>query len=163
MISFVNINLGKIVLEFFGDVIPIKSLFSNINHCILVSDNKEGFVNIWDVNQAMKVPSDSFSFFGVNEIISSDYNKDSSLYFALDNKGKYLIHSIKNYNEKIYEGDIKEITGNQQLNPVVIKGDLFNLNQFFICYDKGIKLFDIRKFSCINEINLDGCLNIFNN
>ena len=42
---------------------------------------------------------------------------------------------------------------NEKNKPLCICNDYSNINQFIIGYEKGIKIFDLRNFQIINEIN----------
>ena len=90
-------------------------------------------------------------FFDQNKIISSFYNEENSLYYSLDDCGFISINHIKTRKDKIYKGQLNNI--NNKNKPISIFNDYYNINQFIIGYEKGIKIFDLRNFKLINEFN----------
>jgi len=101
------------------------------------------------MNTQNKIPIESKFLFNLNKVIYSSFNKEINFYYALDNEGNISINKIMSLNEEIYNGKIK-IDNN---NPLCIKNNNYNLNQFFIGFENGIKLFDIRTFKCIDFLN----------
>ena len=147
LIDIINIQLGKKISSFYGSEIFIKNLFSFDN--FLINDNEVGILNVWDMNSQNKIPIESKFLFNLNKVIYSSFNKEINYYYALDNEGNISINKIMSLNEEIYNGKIKF----ENNNPLCIKCNNYNLNQFFIGFEKGIKIFDIRTFKCIDFLN----------
>ena len=101
------------------------------------------------MNSQNKIPIESKFLFNLNKVIYSSFNKEINYYYALDNEGNISINKIMSLNEEIYNGKITF----ENNNPLCIKSNNYNLNQFFIGFEKGIKIFDIRTFKCIDFLN----------
>lgn len=148
--TIINFQLSKTVSHFYASPTPIMNLFSYHIANLLITDSSDGVINFWDTGKLSKIPTNSSFLLNEEPVISSDYNSDSSLYYALDAQGKAYLNSVKSYCDDIFEGNVWE---EYKEKPIFIKGDRVNFNQFVVGYEKGIKYFDIRNFKCVKELN----------
>ena len=58
---------------------------------LLITDSTDGILNTWDTSVLSKVPVESYFIYSDSKLISSDYNSDSSFYYALDGKGNAYV------------------------------------------------------------------------
>ena len=147
--TIVNIQQSKTVSHFYAMPNPIMNMFSYPIANLLITDSTDGILNTWDTSVLSKVPVESYFIYSDSKLISSDYNSDSSFYYALDGKGNAYIKSVKKYSDEVVEGNLIKEDKNR---PLMIKGDRTNLNQYVVGYEHGIKFFDLRTFKCVKEL-----------
>ena len=145
-INTFNTSLGKIVSTFFAHESKISNLFYDDKSKNFISGTKSGIIHIWDINQKIEIPIFSHFLFDQNNLIASDYNKDTQFYYSLDEEGKISIINIYN-DEEIYNW-VDDCKTNK---PVSISVNYKNINEFIIGYEKGFKIFDVRNFNCVED------------
>ena len=145
-INTFNTSLGKIVSTFFAHESKISNLFYDDKSKNFISGTKSGIIHIWDINQKIEIPIFSHFLFDQNNIIATDYNKDTQFYYSLDEEGKISIINIYN-DEEIYNW-VDDCKSNK---PVSISVNYKNINEFIIGYEKGFKIFDVRNFNCVED------------
>ena len=145
-INTFNTSLGKIVSTFFAHESKISNLFYDDKSKNFISGTKSGIIHIWDINQKIEIPIFSHFLFDQNNLIASDYNKDTQFYYSLDEEGKISIINIYN-DEEIYNW-VDDCKSNK---PVSISVNYKNINEFIIGYEKGFKIFDVRNFNCVED------------
>ena len=145
-INTFNTSLGQNISSFYAHETKIFKLFYDEKFKNIISCTKGGIIHIWDINQKLEIPTISHFLFDQNNIINVDYNKDIHFFYSLDNEGKISILNAYN-DEEIYNWKEED----KVKKPISICSNYNNLNEYIIGYEKGFKIFDIRKFSCVED------------
>ena len=145
-INFFNISQAKNISSFYAHETTILNLFFDEKSNNIISISKEGIIYIWDPNQKLEIPKFSHFLFEQNNLINTDFNKDSQFLYTLGKEGNISIVNIYN-DEEIYNWF--EDTKNNK--PISICSNLNNINEFIIGYEKGFKIFDVRNYKCIED------------
>ena len=145
-INFFNISKAKNISSFYAHDTTIFNLFFDEKSNNIISISKEGIIYIWDANQKLEIPKFSHFLFEQNNLISTDFNKDSQFLYSLGKEGKISIVNIYN-DEEIYNW-FEDTKDNK---PISICSNLNNINEFIIGYEKGFKIFDVRNYKCIED------------
>ena len=145
-INFFNISQAKNISSFYAHETKILSLFFDEKSNNIISISKEGIIYIWDANQKLEIPKFSHFLFEQNNLINTDFNKDSQFLYTLGKEGKISIVNIYN-DEEIYNW----FENTKDNKPISICSNLNNINEFIIGYEKGFKIFDVRNYKCIED------------
>ena len=145
-INTFNTSLGKNVSSFYAHESKIFNLFYDEKYKNFISCTDSSIIHIWDINQKNEIPIISHYLFDQNKIINANYNQDIHFFYSLDEEGRITILNAYD-DEEIYNW--KE--DDKLKKPISISSNYKNLNEFIIGYEKGFKIFDIRKFNCIED------------
>ena len=141
-----NISSGTVISSFYAHETKIFNLYYDEKAKNCVSCTKGGIIHLWDINKKLDIPIISHFLFDQNNLINVDYNKDNQFFYSLDNEGKISILNIYN-DEEIYNW----IDENKSNKPITISANLNNINEFIIGYEKGFKIYDVRKYNCVED------------
>ena len=145
-INTFNTSLGQTVSSFYAHESKIFGLFYDEKCKNFISCTNGGIIHLWDINQKVEIPTISHFLFDQNIIINIDYNQDIHFFYSLDDKGRMSILNVYD-DEEIYNWEEDD----KNKKPISIGYNYKNLNEFIIGYEKGFKIFDIRKFNCIED------------
>ena len=147
-INTFDLELGKNIWSFYAHDTNVYSLYYDKINKNIISSTKNGIINGWDFHHKSSIPFISHFLFDENDIISTDYNEENKFFYSLGKNGNINLLNI------FEEGAIYKYKLDVNTNkPISISSNLNNLNQFIVGFEKGLKIFDIRNFGCIDDLS----------